>query len=86
VTAAETVAPYAGLPKAAWALAIPLATAVGLRLLMEWQLRWTLSEIFRHAPSGSVIVIKNRGLGGSMWIQVGSRPVPRSRRGPAELR
>jgi hypothetical protein len=85
-TAAETVAPYAGLPKAGWILIIPLAVATVHRLLMEWQLRRTLAEIFQHAPAGSVVVINKRGLGGSMWVQVGTRPVPRSRSGPTELR
>jgi hypothetical protein len=74
--AAEAIAPYTGLPKASWILIIPLAAAGLLRLLMEWQLRRTLAGIFRHAPGGSVIVIRNRGLGGTMWIQVGTRPVP----------
>jgi hypothetical protein len=82
---AGTAAPCAGLPKVGWALAIPLAAAAVLRLLMEWHLRWTLSEIFQHAPSGSVVVIKNRGLGGSMWVQVGGRPVPHGQPGLAKL-
>jgi hypothetical protein len=69
--AAEAIAPYAAQPQAAWILLIPLAAADILRLLMEWQQRLTLAQVFRHAPGGSVIVIRNRGLGGSMWIQVG---------------
>lgn len=85
LTAAEALAPYASPPKAGWILTIPLVAAAVLRLLMEWQLRRTLAEIFQHAPSGTVIVIRKRGLGGSMQVQVGSRPVPCSRPGPPEL-
>lgn len=60
--------------------------AVGvLRLLMEWQLRQTLSSIFQQAPGGSVIVIRKRGLGGTMWVQVGPRNIPGTRPGRAEL-
>jgi hypothetical protein len=70
--AAETIAPYVAQPKAGWIL-IPLALGGIFRLLMEWQLRRTLAEIFQHAPGGSVIVVRKRGLGGSMWIQVGSK-------------
>jgi hypothetical protein len=74
--AVEAVAPHTGLPKAGWILIVPVAVAGLFRLLMEWQLRRTLAEIFRHAPGGSIIVIRKRGLGGTMWIQVGGRPVP----------
>jgi hypothetical protein len=70
--AAETIAPYVAKPKAAWIAIFTLAIG-GLRLLMEWQLRYTLAAIFHHAPGGSVIIIRNRGLGGSIWIQVGPR-------------
>ena len=73
--AAEAIAPYAAQPKVGWIL-IPLAIGGIFRLLMEWQLRRTLTEIFQHAPGGSVIVVRKRGLGGSMWIQVGPRSVP----------
>ena len=73
--AAEAIAPYAAQPKAGWIL-IPLAIGGIFRLLMELQLRWTLTEIFQHAPGGSVIVVRKRGLGGSMWIQVGHRGAP----------
>jgi hypothetical protein len=74
--AVEAVAPYAGSPKADWILIISLVAAAFLRLLMEWQQRRTLAEIFQYAPGGSIIVIKKRGLGGSMWVQVGTRTVP----------
>jgi hypothetical protein len=73
--AAEAIAPYAAQPKVSWIL-IPLAIGGIFRLLMEWQLRRTLAEIFQHAPGGSVIVVRKRGLGGSMWIQVGPRSAP----------
>jgi hypothetical protein len=76
LTAAETIAPYTGLPKATWIFIILLMIGGLFRLLMERQLRLTLAEIFLHAPGGSVIVIRNRGLGGSMWIRVGTGPVP----------
>lgn len=76
--AAQAIAPYATLPKAGWILIVPIAVGGALRLLMEWQLRRTLAEIFQHAPGGSVIVIRKRGLGGSMWVQVGNRPAPGS--------
>jgi len=69
-----------------WSLAILLIATAIFRMLMEWQLRRTLTEVFQHAPTGSIIVIKERGLGGSMWIQVGSGPESRSGSGPAELR
>lgn len=73
--AAEAVAPYAAQLKVGWVL-IPLAMGGLLRLLMEWQLRRTLTEIFQRAPGGSVVVVRKRGLGGSMWIQVGPQPDP----------
>ena len=85
---AETVAAYTPQSGVGWILLIPLVIGGILRLLMEWQLRRTLVEIFQHAPGGSVIVICKRGLGGSMWIQVGSRPAsaPDISPGQAELR
>lgn len=73
--AVEAITPYAAQPKAGWIL-IPLAMGGVFRLLMEWQLRRTLAEIFQRAPGGSVVVVRKRGLGGSMWIQVGPRPTP----------
>lgn len=79
------VAPYAGSPKADWILIISLVVAGFLRLLMEWQQRRTLAEIFQHAPGGSIIVVKKRGLGGSMWVQVGTRTMPGSWPGREEL-
>ena len=84
--AAEAIAPYAAQPKAGWIL-IPLVAGGIFRLLMEWQLRRTLAEIFQRAPGGSVVVVRKRGLGGSMWIQVGPRPASGARLRPdqAEL-
>jgi hypothetical protein len=78
--------PYAGLPKAGWILIVPVVVGGFVRILMEWQLRRTLREIFQRAPGGSVVVIQKRGLGGSMWVQVGSGPTPGSWPGRAELR
>ena len=81
------VAPSVGLPKVSWILIIPMVVGGFIKILMEWQLRLTLMQIFQRAPGGSVVVIKKRGLGGSMWVQVGGEPVPddgRSRR--AELK
>ncbi len=83
--AAEAITPYAAQPKASWILLIPLAIGGIFRLLMEWQLRLTLAEIFRCAPGGSVIVIRKRGLGGTMWIQIGPRTAPGPWPGRAEL-
>jgi hypothetical protein len=83
--AAEAITPYAAQPKASWILLIPLAIGGILRLLMEWQLRLTLAEIFQHAPGGSAIIIRKRGLGGTMWILIGPRYTAGPRPGPAEL-
>ena len=85
LTAAKVVAPHASLPVTGWALVTPLAVAGLIRFLAERQLRGTLTEIFRHAPGGSVIVIRNRGLGGSLWIQVGPGHVRGCRPGRTEL-
>ena len=82
---AETIAPYVVLPGTGWALVVSLAAAGLLRLLAEWQLRRTIAEIFSRAPGGSVIIIRKRGLGGTMWIRVGSGPVPGRWPGTAEL-
>jgi hypothetical protein len=82
---AEAVAPYAAQAKAGW---IPVAVIVAagvLRLLMEWQLRRTLGTIFQQAPGGSVIIVRKRGLGGAMWVQVGPRQMPDAWPGRAEL-
>jgi hypothetical protein len=68
--AAEAVAPYAAQVTGAWVPVIVVVVAGVLRLLMEWQLRRTLTAIFQQAPGGSVIVIRKRGLGGAMWIHV----------------
>jgi hypothetical protein len=62
-TAAEAIAPYAAQPKAGWIL-IPLAIGGIFRLVMKWQLRRTFTEIFQHVPGGSVIVVRQLGLGG----------------------
>jgi hypothetical protein len=80
LTAARVIAPHVSLPVTGWALIAEL-----IRFLAERQLRRTLTEIFRQAPGGSVIVIRNRGLGGSVWIQVGPGHVPGCRPGRAEL-
>lgn len=85
LTAARVIAPHVSLPVTGWALITPLAVAELIRFLAERQLRRTLTEIFRQAPGGSVIVIRNRGLGGSVWIQVGPGHVPGCRPGRAEL-
>lgn len=87
LTAAKVIAPHvASLPVTGWALITPLAVAGLLRFLAERQLRSTLAEIFRQAPGGSVIVIRNRGLGGSVRIQVGpGGQVPGRRPGRTEL-
>jgi hypothetical protein len=85
LTAAKVIAPHVSLPVTGWALITPLAVAGLIRFLAERQLRNTLTEIFRHAPGGSVIVIRNRGLGGSVWIQVGPGHVPGCRPGRTEL-
>jgi hypothetical protein len=85
LTVAADTAPYVGLPKTGWILIIAMAVGGFVRILMEWQLRLTVSEIFERAPGGSVVVIKKRGLGGSMWVQVGSGPMPDRRPGRAEL-
>lgn len=84
---AEAIAPYAAQPEVGWTILIPLVIGGLFRLLMEWQLRLTLAEIFQHAPGGSVIVIRKRGLGGTMWIQVGPRTasVPAPWAGRTEL-
>ena len=55
---APYAAPYAGLPKAGWILLIPMAVGCVIRVLLEWQLRLTLSQIFERAPGGSVVVIR----------------------------
>jgi hypothetical protein len=49
----DSPAPYASPPKASWILIAALAGSAVLGLLMEWQLRRTLAEIFRHAPGSS---------------------------------
>ena len=82
----ETIAPYAALSGTGWAVIAPVVVAGLMRLLAEWQLRRTLSEIFSRAPDGSVVIIRRRGLGGMMWIQVGSGHMPRRWPGAAELR
>jgi hypothetical protein len=74
--AAEAVIPYAAQAMPAWVPVIAVVAVGVLRLLMEWQLRRTLSTIFRQAPGGSVIVVRRRGLGGTMWVQVGPRYMP----------
>jgi hypothetical protein len=84
--AAETIVPCAVMPGTSWSLIIVMAAAGLLRLMAEWQLRRTLAEIFSHAPSGSVIIIRKRGLGGTMWIKVGPGHVPSRWPGTAELR
>jgi hypothetical protein len=73
---AAQAAPYSTLPKACGILIISVVVGGFIRLLMEWQLRRTLKEIFERAPGGSVVVIHKRGLGGSMWVQVGSGAAP----------
>jgi hypothetical protein len=85
LTAAKVIAPHVSLPGTGLALITPLAIAGLIRFLAERQLRSTLTEIFRHAPGGSVIVIRNRGLGGSVWIQVGPGHVSGCRPGRTEL-
>jgi hypothetical protein len=84
--AAETIAPYVVLPGTGWTLVVSLVAVGLLRLLAEWQLRRTLAEIFSRAPGGSVIIVRKRGLGGTMWIHVGSGHVPSRWPGTAELR
>jgi hypothetical protein len=86
--AAEAVAAYAPQLGSGWVFLVALVLGGVMRLLMEWQLRRTLAEIFRGAPGGSVVVVRKRGLGGSMWIQVGPRAAsaPTVWRGRAELR
>lgn len=76
LTAAKVMAPHASLPGTGF-LTVPLAVAGLIRLWGDRQLRSTLTEIFRHAPGGSVIDIRNRGLGGSVRIQVGPGRRPR---------
>jgi hypothetical protein len=71
--AAEAIAPYAAQAKYGWTPVIAILAAGVLRLLMEWQLRRTLGEIFQQAPGGSIIIVRKRGLGGTMWVQVGPR-------------
>jgi hypothetical protein len=85
LTAAKVLAPHVSLAVTGWALITPLAVAGLIRFLAERQLRSTLTEIFRRAPGGSVIVIRNRGLAGSVWIQVGPGHVPGCRPGRTEL-
>ena len=85
LTAAKVTASHVSLSATGWALITPLAVAGLIRFLAERQLRGTLTEIFRHAPGGSVIVIRNRGLGGSVWIQVGPGHGPCGRPGRTEL-
>ena len=86
LTATAQAVPYVSLPKAGWILIVPVVVGGFVRILMEWQLRRTLREIFQRAPGGSVVVIQKRGLGGSMWVRVGSGPTPGSWPGRAELR
>ena len=86
LTAVKVIAPHVSLPATGWALIIPLAVTGLIRFLAERLLRRTLTEIFRQAPGGSVVVIRNRGLGGSLWIQVGPGHVPGGRPGRTELR
>jgi hypothetical protein len=74
------------LPKAGWILIAAMVVGGFVRILMECQLRRTLTEIFQRAPGGTVVVIKKRGLGGSMWVQVGSGPMPGNWSGQAQLR
>jgi hypothetical protein len=83
--AAEAVAPYAAQAKAGWIPVVVIVVAGVLRLLMEWQLRRTLGAIFQQAPGGSVIIVRKRGLGGTMWIQVGPRHMPGPWAGRAEI-
>jgi len=89
LTAAKVTASHVSLSATGSALIIPLAVAGLIRFLAEWQLRGTLIEIFRHAPGGSVIVIRDRGLGGSVRIQVGpgqaAGSAPGGRPGRTEL-
>jgi hypothetical protein len=84
--AAENAVPLMSLPKAGWIPIIWVLAGGFIRILLEWQMRLTLVEIFRHAPGGSVVVIRKRGLRGTMWVQVGNGPVPGSRARQAELR
>lgn len=74
--AAEAAAPFAAQAVAAWIPVIAVIGAGVMRLVMEWQLRRTLTAIFEQAPGGSVIVIRRRGLGGTLWVQVGPRYMP----------
>jgi hypothetical protein len=83
--AAEILAPYAAQAHASWLPLIAVAAAGILRLLKEQQLRRTLSAIFQQAPGGSVIIVRKRGLGGTMWVQVGPRNTPVIWPGRAEL-
>jgi hypothetical protein len=75
--AAAKLAPLTRLPGISWILIVVTIAAGGLiRVVLEWQLRLTLTEIFRSAPGGSVVVLQKRGLGGAMWVRVGEGPVP----------
>lgn len=66
--AAEAIAPYAAQPKGRLDPHPPRDRRI-FRLLMEWQLRRTLIEIFQHAPGGSVIVVRKRGgMSNSRWV------------------
>lgn len=78
---AESMMPLLGLPQAGWVVIGLLVVGVIVRIVLEWQLRLTLAMIFRDAPGGSVVVIKKRGLRGSMWIRVGDGPVRAGRPG-----
>ena len=82
---AEAAAPYAAEAKAVWIPIAVIVTAGIFRLLMEWQLRRTLCAIFQQAPDGSVVIVRKRGLGGTMWVQVGLRHIPGAWPGRAEL-
>jgi hypothetical protein len=73
----EAIAPYVVQPEVGWIMLFSVLISGLLRLLMEWQLRCTLTEVLQRAPGGSVIIVRKRG-GSVMWIQVGSRPTPSS--------
>jgi len=82
---AEAIAPYTAQAKDGWIAVVAIVVVGALKLLQEWQMRLILGEIFRQAPGGSVIIIRKRGLGGTMWVQVGPRYMPGIRPRRAEL-
>jgi hypothetical protein len=68
----------AQIPGGAWMVLCIWLTGAVFRLLSEWQLRRTLTEVLDHSPGGTIVVVHRRTGGPSVWMQVGHWTQPRA--------